>query len=485
MTPQEAFAQALTLYRQGDLAQAEKLLLVVRQALPQDPSVLKSLGVVLRRQGRAEESLPLFAAAGRLSPNDGDAIFQTACALRGLGRQGEALAALTEAAALSPERADIQTNLANCLRDLGREEEALRHDHRAIALDPTSALAHTNLAVGLCRIADFAGALASLNRALEHDAAYALAHWNRALTRLVLGDLPGGFAEYRWGFPAGERGAPRHTGLPSWTGEALTAGELVLYGEQGLGDCVQMLRFLPEVSRRCPGLIVELPPELLTLARRLIPSLAGPCRFVAYGETPPDAVAQAPLLDLPALLKIDLAALATLPAPYLQAEPRKIAAWKTQLNGQPGHKIGLRWSGNPRHRNNSARSLAAERLAPLASLSGVTFISLQHGPEASERPPGLPILHPQGLSNDFSDAAALYAALDLIISVDTSVVHVAGALGCPVWLLLPEVPDWRWLLERGDSPWYPSLRLFRQPRRGDWDSVIARVTRELLQLFAL
>jgi hypothetical protein len=292
---------------------------------------------------------------------------------------------------------------------------------------------------------------------------------------LLRGELREGFEKYesRWRL---ETLPPRGFPAPLWNGEDLSGRTILLHAEQGYGDTIQCLRYVPQVAARGGWVVLEVPKELLGLARRL-PEVG---QLLARGDALPRFDLQCPLFSLPRAFATTIE---TIPAqvPYLSAEPEAIARWRIRLGERPGLKVGLAWAGSPQHRNDARRSIAIETLLPLLRLEGVRWFSLQVGERAADlaRLPGGLVTDLSPDLIDFAETAAVIGNLDLVIAVDTASAHLAGALGRPAWVLLRARPDWRWLLEREDSPWYPSLRLFRQHRPGDWEEVVRRVAAAL------
>jgi hypothetical protein len=326
-------------------------------------------------------------------------------------------------------------------------------------------------------------AMPCLERAIGLRPDLAIIHWNRAIALLLEGRLTEGWAEAEWRFaytPALRRDFPQ----PAWDGRSDLAGRtILLHAEQGLGDAIQFCRYAPMVAARGGGdrVVLECQPELAAL----LTTAPGVAQVVRRGDPLPPFELHCPLLSLPHRFGTTLA---TIPAavPYLTPDPDKVRAWQSRLAADgPGRKVGLAWAGSPGHANDRQRSCRLSDFAPLANVPGVTFYSLQLGPtgeQATNPPPGLRLLDPTADLRNFADTAALVANLDLVISVDTAVVHLAGALAKPTWVLLPFNPDWRWLRDREDSPWYPTMRLFRQSERGNWKSTIERVASELREL---
>jgi hypothetical protein len=310
-----------------------------------------------------------------------------------------------------------------------------------------------------------AAALTSVRLAPEHaDARYTL-----GTIQLLRGQLPAGFAGLEWRWRRRGFTCPRAFDRPHWDGGALAGRTLLLHAEQGLGDAIQMLRFVPRVAAG-GRVLLEVPPAL----RRLAGRFAGVAEVFTAGAPVPPFDLHCPLPSLPWALGLTLADIPG--APYLAPDAADVTAWRRRLDGVSGRRVGLCWAGNPSYAADARRSLAPERLSVLADLPGIAFISLQPGAAV---PPGLALHDWTADLHDLADTAALLACLDLVVTVDTAVAHLAGALGRPVWLLNRFDTCWRWLLDRDDSPWYPTLRLFRQDRPGDWDGVLGRMRAEL------
>jgi tetratricopeptide (TPR) repeat protein len=438
------------------------------------------LGNLLAGQGRAAEAAACFRTALALRPDCAGAHLNLGLLLLGVGRVDEAAACCRQAVADDPGLAAAHNGLGAAALVQGRLAEAAASLERALTLQPAFAEAHNNLGGVLQASGRPVEAAGQYRAALALRPDYALAHENLGMTLLALGDYVEGFCEYEWR----QRGpAPP---CPPWDGGDPDGRTLLLVAEQGLGDTLQFIRFAPLVRARGARVIVACQPELV----RLLGSLPVLDRVVALGEPWPAADAWAALLSLPRLLGTTLA---TVPAevPYLAPSPGEAAAWAARLAGGPGLKVGLVWAGNP-YPNlpkgqavDRRRSVALRQFAPLAGVPGVTWVSLQKGAAAAEAeapPPGLSLLDPMAGVADFADTAALVAGLDLVIGVDTAVIHLAGALARPVWVLSRFDACWRWLSGRDTSPWYPTLRLFRQPAPGAWQPVIERVAAALTLL---
>ena len=334
------------------------------------------------------------------------------------------------------------------------------------------------LALALCAQGRYAESLAILRRVVDAEPGNLDARFELAETLLLLGDFDAGWREYRFRYRLSyTRQLERKVQQARWDGRPLPGATLLIHAEQGYGDTLQFLR-LVERARRQSGarVVLEVMPELLSLARRV----GGYDEIIARGELPPRFDRHCELLGLPMALKLQLAELPATPSgtmPYLVADPARLEKWRRRLADLPRPWVALVWAGRPEHNNDRRRSLRLVDFAPLARRD-MSFVALQKGPAAGQAADPPPDMALQALDTeiaDFEDSAAILTLADLLISVDSSPVHLAGALGRPAWVLLPFVPDWRWLVEREDSPWYPSLRLFRQPAPGDWAAVLDRL----------
>lgn len=434
--------------------------------------------VALARLGRGGEALHAFDRALELNPGYAAAHDHRGAALASLGRLDEALAAYDRAIVLAPARATAHNHRAIALHELDRPAESLASAERALAAAPNYADAWYTRGNALRELHRHAEAAASFERAIELDPTHASAHWNLADCRLILGDFARGWEQYewRWKLPA-RRAARRDFTQPLWLGTEPIAGRtLLLHAELGLGDTLQFCRYATEVARRGARVFLEVQAPLVSF----LSTLEGVERVFARGEALPDFDLHCPLMSLPLAFRTDLA---SVPAqvPYLSADPVRVAAWRERLGDGARRRIGIVWSGSQGLRNDR-RSMGLERVLPL--LAGeFEWLGLQKelGPEDVALLSSRPDIRDMGpLLHDFAETAALVECLDLLVTVDTSVAHVAGALARPVWILLPSNPhDWRWLLGREDSAWYPTARIFRQPAPGDWSSVVARVASEL------
>ncbi len=457
--------QALQHYSNGQLAETEQ---VCRQILRHDPDhvdTLNILGVVLARLGQAEAAIAPLQRVLQLDPESTDAWCNLGNALKERGRLPEAVTHYQRAIALKPDHTDAMHNLTVVLQELDRLEEAFTCCEQVLALEPHSRNAHYSFGYIQRRLGRLDGAIASYRRAIQLAPNYPEAHKNLGHALLLKGDLVNGFAEYEWRWQ--QKGwAPRPFTQPLWDGSPLVGQTILLHAEQGMGDTIQFIRYARLVKERGGRVVVECPRSLI----RLLQTHPDVDQLIPQDSPLPAFDVHAPLLSLPHILGTTLE---TIPAavPYLHPPER------LELEDTNHFKVGIVWSGNPDHRNNHLRSCQLEHFRVLQDIPGIRFYSLQKGPAATDLQTvtGLPLQDWSERLQDFADTAAAIAQLDLVITVDTAVAHVAGALGRPVWLLLHHSPDWRWMLDRADTPWYPTMRLFRQAQLGDWQGVFEQV----------
>jgi len=467
-----------------DKGQLDDAMAAFRQAVVLRPNYAEAhsnLGIALKHKGQLDEAIAAFRQAIALRPNIADAYSNLGSVLKDKGQLDEAIAACQRAIALNPNLARARYNLGNALASKGQLDEAIAAFQEAIAPNPNIPEVHSNLGNALRDKGQLTEAIAASRQAIALRPSLPGAHYNLSLALLARGDFQRGWEEYEWrwkckDFPS----RPRNFAQPLWDGCPLEARTILLHTEQGFGDAIQFIRYLPLVEQRGGKIIIECHAGL----QRLFQTTVGRCQIVARHQPMPAFDLHCPLLSLPRVFRTTPDNIPQI-VPYLQADAEDAGRWQQRLADQgPIMKVGLAWAGSPTHKNDRNRSIKLAGLAPLGQMPGVRFVSLQKGNAAAESktpPAGMDFVDWTEELHDFADTAALIANLDLVIAVDTAVVHLAGAMGKPVWTLLPFVPDWRWLLEREDSPWYPTMRLFRQSSWGDWDSVITRVVEALSQ----
>lgn len=516
---QDALDQALALHYRGENREAAAICQRILAMVPNEPGAMHLKGRIALDEGRAEEAVALMRKAIQRSPSsvayhvdigrayailerwsDAAASFQRALrlhknhaeALIGLGRAllkqeqpQAALEALERARAAAPDNPFALNEQANALLALGRLGEAAAVLQCVIELVPESARAHVNLASCLSARGDLDDAIGWLEKAVALDPTYrdahetlASFHLSRAMAWLRDGRFEEGWPEleWRWKTKDYQRLSGGFAG-PMWDGSDLRGGTILLHGEQGLGDAIQFVRYAPMVKARGGRVFLGCHRPLARLFRRL----ADVERLIVQGDEPfPVTDARAPLMSLPRLFGTTLATIPA-PVPYLSADPVDVAAWRDRLAEYTGRKVGLVWAGNPQHAFDALRSIPVECLQPLADVPDTVFFNLQFGDAAPAfaRLAGKNFVDLSADLGDLLNTAAIMMNLDAIVSIDTSAAHLAGALGRPAWTLLSTAADWRWLKDRDDSPWYPTMRLFRQSTPGDWADVIARVRAEL------
>jgi len=462
--------------------QVDEAIAAYRQALALKSnyaSALYNLGFALQSKEQLDEAIAAYQHAIALRPNYVEAHSSLGDALREKGRLDEAIAAFRQAVALGPDRPDAHNNLGVALKDKGQFEEAVAAYRRAIALRPDYAEAHSNLGNALRSTRKLDEAIAAHRQAVALKPAFSEAHFNLADALLARGDFLAAWPEHEWRWQCRDFPSPlRNFTQPRWDGSPLAGRTLLVHTEQGFGDSLQFIRYVPLLANHGGKIIVECQPEL----ERLFHTVPGGFQVVVRDQPLPAFDVHCPVGSLPMVFKTTLA---TIPAdvPYLFPDQQLLESWRQKLaDSATGLKIGLAWAGNPAFKGDRTRSLTLDRLAALTNVPGVTFYSLQKGDaqrQVERAPARINLINLAPKLRDFADTAAVMCLMDLIITTDTSVAHLAGALGRPVWLMLQFVPDWRWLSDRADNPWYPSMRLFRQQERGDWDSVIEEVAKAL------
>jgi tetratricopeptide (TPR) repeat protein len=498
----------------GHIGEAHRLFLSAVKINPRAPNAWSNLGQALHGLKRAPEALECLDKARALAPDDVNILNQRANVLLSLDRPQEALADFQQVLVRQPQHVEALINSGLAQAALGLPELALAAFDRALALVPGHPMAHFNRGVALIKLGryadavaandnalvsapghigallnrgkalaqlnDFDRAIASYGKVTEISKDHADAHFNEALALLTLGQYRRGFEKYEWRWRRTGMPAQRGRGRPLWLGEyPLARRTILLHAEQGLGDTIQFARYVPLLAETGAKIVLEVQAVLKTL----MAALGGAATVIARGETPPPFDVHCPLGSLPLAFKTELA---TAPAriPYLAADDAHLAKWSARLGALERPRIAITWAGNASHDNDRNRSLAFSRFAQLLSVPA-SFISLQRDPRGEDL---APLAAANGVTQvgaeleDFGDTAAVLALCDLVIAVDTAVAHLAGAMGRPLWVLLPFAPDWRWTLSGDTTPWYPTARLFRQTSPGDWDSVVERVGAGLTRL---
>ncbi len=499
--------------QKGNDAEAEKVCRQILQHDDRDFDALHILGVICAKRDQFGEAERLMRSAIEIDPGMPVCIYNYGRVLCALERYRDAIGAFNRAAALAPNIAPIYSDRGNAESELGLLEDAVHSYDRALACDPRYLHAHYNRGNALQKLgryeealASYDGALAlnprypeaccnrgitlrclrrfdesvtSCERALAMNANFAEAHFAESDVRLLLGDFARGWHKYEWRWKASSlRDAEGHFAQPRWLGtEPLDGKTILLHSEQGLGDTIQFCRYVPLLAKRGAHIVLEVQSSLAELMR----SLPGAADVIAKGGARPDFALHCPLASAPLALGTRLE---TIPAevPYLSAPQAYRDKWRDKLGPPSGLRVAVNWAGNPNYRGDRVRSIGLKALSPLFGVPGVQFFGIQKDLSAGDEDllQGHPnVAYPGADIESFSDTAAIISLMDLVVSSDTSVVHLAGALAAPTWTLLSFAADWRWLLDRPDSPWYPTMRLFRQPQAGNWAAVVAATAEAL------
>lgn len=502
----------IALHQAGRLAEAMAIYRRVLGAQPNNPDAHHLLGLALHQSGNDDEAIAHFEAAIaqhpsetyyanfaelwrrkekwdsaiycyeqvlERTPNDVVIRYLLGEAQVKSNRFEESLASFRQCLKDGREDSDTWVGVCESLRRLERLDEAIEAGRKAVTLDPKSAVAWHSLGWTIMRQGRIHEAVPYINKAIELKPDWPMVIWRRAFAHLALGDFAQGWRDYesRWLDDELQKKTARNLPGHVWRGEDVRGKTIYVHIEQGLGDCIQMARYVPLIQARGAGEVkLESPMELASLFERSMPGvqlITGTVKQMRYHY-------YIPLMSLPLAFGT---LVQTVPAnvPYLRADPQAIEMWRKRLADIPGLKVGLVWAGSPTHPNDRNRSMRLNEFLPLKSVPDIKFVSLQKGAAAAQlaQVPEMEVIDWADELKTFDDTAALISALDLVITVDTSVAHLAGALGAPVWTLLAIAPDFRWMLDREDSPWYPTMRLFRQDKKDDWDPVIARVKDEL------
>lgn len=479
----EAYNNLCMVMQDGFKKPDEALTLIDRaiEIRPDYADAYNNRGNVLQGLNRFSEALVSYDRSISLKPDSASAHNNRGNALRKLDRFSEALSAYQKAIELKPDYAEAFCNMGCTLADLGQVEDARRFYMATLTMDPSFAKAHYNLGSLENASGNYDLAFNCYDKAISLDASFADAYWNKSLLKLLLGDYQEGFKLYEWGWENRIRGKRRPFKQPAWTGkESIHGKRLLIHQEQGIGDCIHYARYIKNAVDMGATVIMEAVAPLIPFLK----SIQSPCQFVPLGEPLPDFDCYIPLMSLPLAFETTLENMPT-SGPYLFSEKSRSDLWIDRLGPKSKPRVGIVWSGSTLHKNDRNRSMGLKELLPLLALP-LDFHCLQKEirTEDSDCLPALPMIHVHHHEIcDFADTAALINAMDIIISVDTSVAHAAGAMGKATWILLPSAPDWRWLIDRDDSPWYSSVKLFRQNHSGDWSSVIQKVRTALLEQF--
>lgn len=472
--------QVLVALKQND--DALECLKKARALDPNDLNILNQHANTLLRVGRAEEALAEFRQVLARAPQHGEARLNCGIAHAALGHHEDALAEFDAAAGMMPGHPGVHYNRGLALYELGRYAAALDAQDRALAAAPGHPGAWLNRGRALAALNRYDEAVESYSKARATGKDDADVQFSEAMALLTLGDYRNGFEKYeaRWrrtGMPS-----QKSRGRPLWLGEyPLPRRTVLLHAEQGLGDTIQFARYVPLLAATGAKVVLEVQSELKTLMARL----EGGATILSHGEAPPPYDVHCPLGSLPLALRTEADSVPA-PIPYLSADEAASAKWSARIGALARPRIAVAWSGNPNHFNDRNRSIPFARLEPLFD-APARFISIQRdvrSDDSEKLAAEKRVTHLGTEVESFTDTAAVVALSDLVISADTAVAHLAGAMGKPLWVLVPFAPDWRWTLNGDTTPWYPTARLFRQAAPGDWDGVIARVAAELARFFS-
>jgi tetratricopeptide (TPR) repeat protein len=467
--------KGLRAHHAGQLAEARQCYEAVLHGFPRHPQALNLLGLIAVSEGRTKEGIGLYQSCLQADPKSAAVWSNLGMALLAVGDPNNAVAAHERAIALEPGLAAAYNNLGTALQAQSRLEKAERAFARAVELQPDLAEAWSNLGHSLLALNKTADAMAAYGKARRLEPDSPEVAFSECLVNLVNGNLLEAWEDYerRWDLKARKLQRRPSKTRPAWDGRDSLAGQpIVVYSEQGLGDTIQFARYIPLLAERGAQVHVVVQPPLQSLIGRI----KGVQSVSSVNGRWPDCDLHCPLLSLPRAFGTDLSSIPER-VPYLAARPDQVQKTAMWLASAGKRRIGVVWSGNPAHLNDRNRSMPVSVLSAVLASAAPRWVSLQK----EMRPGDAAVLRAAGavdLSSklmDFEDTAGVLAQLDLLISVDTSVAHLAGAMGIPTWILLPYAPDWRWLLGREDNPWYPTVRLFRQSKPGDWDSVMTRV----------
>jgi len=476
---------AIELDKQGLRDEAERQLLNILKAQPKEWRALHQLAEMYLARGEFAQALDFMAGAMKANPASAETKSNYGFILQQLDRHEEALVYFHQALVAQPGHVSALLNRGASLHHLNRTAQALTSFERVLAFEPRNVKALYNRANILHELRRFDECLAAFEATLTCAPDHADAHWNEGLTRLLLGDFEQGWQKYEWRWQTeSQRHLRRDFTQPLWLGVEPLAGKTILvHSEQGFGDSLQFARYLPQLAATGARVVLEVKPPLLSLLSRM------ECceSVVVRGEPLPHFDLHCPIMSLPLAFKTSLE---TIPVdvPYLDAPPDRLQKWRQRLAPKGGLRIAFAWAGSATHKQDLLRSIPLAKLRPLFDASdAIEWVSVQRELRSGDHEflaERHHIRHLGGELDDFSDTAAVLSLADLVITVDTAVAHLAGALGRPVWIPLQYSPDFRWLLDRDDSPWYPSVRLFRQAQVGGWDAVIARMAAALQQQMA-
>jgi tetratricopeptide (TPR) repeat protein len=472
--PNYAYGLAHTLLQIGRPDDALEVFKLVVSFKPDFAEAHAHIGSIWLAKGKLADAIASYRAAADAQPGMAELHCNLAIALSRFGDEDAALASAQRAVDLKPDLPEAHNILGTVWKNRRRPADALASFVTAAKLKPNFAEAINNIGSILEQLGRFDQAGQHFQRAVELNPASPALHENLAHNLLLRGDYTSAWPHHEWRRKMSSNPSSRNLGRPQWDGSPLAGLKILLHAEQGVGDTIQFCRYIPLVVQRGGKVLVECQASVAPLIRQI----DGVEETIVQGEPLPEFDCSAPLLSLPLIFGTTLE---TIPQtiPYITPDPARLRTWAEKIPATDKKiRVGLTWAGNPRYLNDRIRSCSPSLLEPLAHVPDVTFFSLQKQ-RSADPPTSLNLIDLTAGLTDFAETAALIAQLDLLICVDTAVAHLAGALGKPTWVMLPQVPDWRWLTERMDSPWYPTIRLFRQGVDGGWSDVIGRVAAAL------
>lgn len=469
-------------HMQGRFGEAIRYYRKILDQIPDNAEIYQNLGIALHDQGQINEALACYQKVLRLRPDAVDALNNIGFILKEKNQFHNAIGFFQKALQFNPEHIEVLNNLANAYQANSQIDDALKYYQKAVQLQPDHAESHAGFGTALYENAQFENAIVHYQKAIQLKPDYVDPHFNNALALLLLGKFREGWKEYEWRRKTKDFIAlcPQFT-QPIWSGKDSPDSVILIYAEQGFGDTLQFIRYAPLVVQHGATIVFECQKEL----KPLLQTIEGIHHVFSQGEPLPEFDIQSPLLSLPLAFNTTLE---TIPAkvPYIKADVSLTEQWSKKIRRKNlKFNIGLVWSGNPKYGRDRYRSLSLQSFSCFTQIEYACFYSLQKGSAAEQAknpPSGMNLIDLTEDIHDFSDTAAFIENLNLIISVDTAVAHLAGAMGKPVWTLIPFIPDWRWMLHRTDSPWYPTMKLFRQSSPDTWDDVISKIYHELQSL---
>jgi Tfp pilus assembly protein PilF len=476
ITISEAIEFGLKHHRAGRLDEAEGTYKNILSQVPNYPDALHLLGVIASQRGRHDIAINMIQRAITLKPQTAEFHFNLGGIYRSAGNLNESIAQVRRALEINPDMPGAYAILGLTLSEVGQLDEAKEMLSRALERDPNHAGIHLDLGNVHWKMGNHEQALASFSRAIECAPNDPALHWSRARVLLQLGRLSEGWEEFEWRMQFAAMRLDRGFSQPQWDGTSAAGKTVLLHTEGGLGDAVNFIRLVPPATRRGGRFVLECQPALMSLFQ----GIEGVDQLVARGQTLPQFDFHLPLQGLPRILGITLDNIPN-KVPYLQAPKDRVANFAARMPNDGKPRVGLVWCG-VMYNEVDFRTRTLDVFNPLMKLPGIRFYSLQKGEAAAQKPPpGVDWVDFSQELKEFADTAALVTNLDLVISVDTSTAHLAGALAKPVWVLIPTQSDFRWLLDRTDSPWYPTMRLFRQPFGADWSKPLADLEKSLAE----